>query len=423
MMPMTRSRAGACRTASCVVATAVLVTTLSASAGAQAKLLNAWVASSGPVYENWSLPTAIGTTSVGGGTSLVAGASQLTVPIAVFVPIVDGWSIDAYSAYARGEVRLAVPDDKGRTRYTLEGPTDTRFRVVGKLIGESVLLSVGVTAPTGHTKLSPEELNALNVLAAPSLRFRSPFLGAGAGATAGLIFSRPVKGWGLALGTSYEARGTYAPAEALGAGATSTDLRPGNAAHLSLAAERLTGSVRHLLSAAGDFNQAGELLTPGGVTAQSTLALGPSFTGTYQLDAAIGAWPVTFFVVGRHRAAYRLGGEPLVGTQRTEGEGGLLALRNLNSSVSLHVALEARAQSTGNVGGTSATANATSPDVGFATAGVEAGGATVSLRFGGAAARLAFEPFVRGQVGRMEFGSTNRGITGLSGGATLVARL
>lgn len=420
---MTFSHAGICRVASRIAASAILVSSLSATAGAQAKLLNAWVASSGPVYENWSLPTAIGTTSVGGGTSLIAGASQLTVPVAVFVPIVDGWSLDAYSAYARSEVRLAVPDEKGRTRYTLEGPTDTRFRLVGKLIGEAVLLSVGVTAPTGHTMLTSEELNALNVLAAPALRFRSPFLGAGAGGTAGLIFSRPVKGWGLALGTSYEARGTYAPAEALGAGATSTDLRPGNAVHLSLAAERLTGSVRHLLSAGGDFNQAGELLTPGGATSQSTLALGPSFTGTYQLDAAVGSWPITFFVVGRHRAAYRLGGEPLAGTQRTEAEGGLLALRNLNSSISLHVALEGRAQSTGNVGGSSESANATSPDVGFATAGVEAGGATLSLRFGGAAARLAFEPFVRGQLGRMEFGSTNRGITGLSGGATFIARL
>lgn len=420
-MPL--SRAGTGRVVSCVAVTAMLLSVLPATAGAQAKLLNAWVASSGPLYEHWSLPTAIGTTSVGGGTSLIAGASQLTVPVALFVPIVDGWSIDAYSAYARGEVRLAVPDDKGRTRYTLEGPTDTRLRLLGKLVGESVILSVGVTAPTGHTQLNPEELNALNVLAAPALRFRSPFLGAGAGGTAGLIFSRPMMGWGMALGTSYEVRGTYAPAEALGSGATTTDLRPGNAAHVSLAAERLTGSVRHLLSAAGDFNQAGELITPGGATAQSTLALGPSVTGTYQLDAAIGSWPITFFVVGRHRAAYRLGGEPLLGTQRTEGEGGLLALHNLNSSVSFHVALEGRAQSTGNVGGSSGTANANAPDVGFATAGVEAGGATLSLHFGGAASRLAFEPFVRGQVGRMEFGSTNRGITGLSGGATFVARL
>ena len=124
------------------------------TARAQSRLLNAWIASSGAVFENWSMPTAIATTGIGGGSSMIAGASQLTIPAAVVVPIVDGWTLDAYSAYVRGEVRLAVPDGIGRRRYRLEGPTDTKLRLVGQLIGESVLLSVGVTAPTGRDRKS-----------------------------------------------------------------------------------------------------------------------------------------------------------------------------------------------------------------------------------------------------------------------------
>ena len=407
---------------SSLVVSAILVAAHPQSARAQTRLLNAWVASSGAVFENWSLPTAIATTGIGGGTSMITGASQLTIPAAVVVPVADGWTVDAYSAYVRGEVRLAVPDANGRRRYLLEGPTDTRLRLVGQLMGESLLLSVGVTAPTGRTGLSSQELNALNVIAAPALRFRSPFLGAGAGGTIGLIFSRPVAGWGLALGTSYEARGTYAPAEAIGAGATSTDLRPGNATHLSLAAERLIGSTRQLISVAGDLNQEGELRSQAGGAVQSSLALGPSVSGTYQLDAAFGSWPITFFAVGRHRAEYRLGGEPLAGTSRTEAESGLLALRNFNSSVSLRIGLEGRVQSTGTVGAPSDGTSEATREVGFATAGVKAGGGTLALRFGGAGARLALEPFGRVQVGRMDFGSTTRTLTGISGGATFTAR-
>ena len=69
---------------------------------------------------------------------MVSGASQLTLPFAVVVPVVPGWTVDAYGAYSKGEVRLATPDSKGKSTYSLDGPTDTRVRVVGELIGAPI---------------------------------------------------------------------------------------------------------------------------------------------------------------------------------------------------------------------------------------------------------------------------------------------
>jgi hypothetical protein len=386
----------------------------------QERLVGTSVGTTGVFFDNWSLPTAIATTTLSGGTAMVTGASQLTLPVAVVVPVADGWTIDAYGSYVRSEVRLATPDANGRTKYRLDGPTDARVRVVGQLLGESLLFTAGVSAPTGRTKLDPTELTALSVIAAPGLRFRSAYLGAGAAATVGLILSRPVMGWGVALGTSYEARGTYAPVEALGAGQTSTNLRPGNAGHVSLALERLIGGTRHLLNFGGDVYQAGELSSTASTT--SSLALGPTLSGSYEVDAVFNNWESLAFVVGRHRAEYRLGGESLKGSDRTELEGGVQTFHALSSSLGLRLGVDGRVHSTGVIGNNPSSASSSTPDVGFATAGVKAGGGTVALRIGNSGAAIAVEPFVRAQLGTLDFSTTTRTITGFSGGATLTAR-
>lgn len=386
-----------------------------ASLAAQERLVGQWTATTGAFYENWSLPTAVATTTVSGGTTFITGASQLTLPVAVVVPIATGWMLDAYSALVRGEVRtMSSAGNAGSLR--LDGMTDTKLRVVGQLVGDRLLLTAGITAPTGATQLASEQLDALGVIASPALRFRSPGLGAGAGATVGLILARQLGAWGMALGSSYEARGSYAPAEAAQAGLPAADLRPGNAAHLSLAGERTAGAVRHTLSAAADLYQAGELREPGAGD-PSSLALGPSLTGTYQLDATTGRFESSTFVVARRRAAYRIAGETVDGSARTEVEAGAQLVRALSPARALRVALEGRAHSTG----AAVTGDGTT-DVGFASAGVRAVGLTAALRLGGAASGWAVEPFARAQAGRIDFSATTRSVTGLSGGLTLTTR-
>jgi hypothetical protein len=388
-----------------------------ATLAAQEKLVGSSTISTGLFYDNWSLPTAVGAASTG-GTAMVTGASQLTIPVGLVVPIVPGWTMDAYLAYTKGQVRLATPDASGQTRYHLDGLTDARVRVVGNLVGDHVLLTAGVSAPTGRTALNDGQLDAFSVLSAPGLRFRSPVLGSGGGATLGLILAQSVADWSLALGTSVETRGSYAPAEALTVGASPNDLQPGNALHLSLAGERVLGAVRHTLSVSADLYRAGELRTAATGTGATALALGPSVAATYQMDATIGGLETSAFVMGRRRAEYTFGGERVVGSDRTELDGGTQVIRALSPSTALRLGLDARYMNASY--GLDPVADAASAAVNFSTAGITAVGLTVGVR--SSHAGLTVEPFVRAQLASLDFMTTTRRATGLSGGATLTTR-
>jgi hypothetical protein len=287
--------------------------------------------------------------------------------------------------------------------------------VVGNLVGDNVLLTAGLTAPTGRTTLNNGQLDAFSVLSAPGLRFRSPVLGSGGGATLGLILAQSVADWSLALGTSYEARGSYAPAEAFAVGAAPADLSPGNAMHLSLAGERVMGAMRHTLSLSADLFRAGELRNTANAAGTTALELGPSIAGTYQLDATVGALETSSFVVARRRAEYKLGGERVVGSDRTELDGGAQAIRALSPSTALRLGLDARYMNASY--GPEAAAAASGESVNFSTAGIKAVGATVGFR--SSHAGLTVEPFVRAQLASLDFMTTTRRATGLSGGATL----
>lgn len=386
---------------------------------AQEKLVGATTATTGVVYENWSLPTAV-PIATPDGSALVSGASQFTIPVALVLPLGTAWKMDVYSAYVNGQVRLENADGSKREGFDLTGMTDTRLRLVGKLHGDAVLLTAGVTAPTGRTRLNDNQLGALAVLSAPALRFRSPVLGAGAGATLGLILSHDTGAWGVAFGTSYEARGSYAPAEALQAGAPTTDLRPGNGIHASLAAEHTSGAVRHMLSIAADLYQNGELRNVVNAGDRSTLTLGPTYTASYELDGTAGNFESAFFLLGRYRSAFKLGGETITGSDRTEAEGGWQGFGAITPVFGLRFGLDGRYQTTGRLADAGGDAGET-PDVGFAMAGAAVGGATFALHFGHAHGGWGLEPFVRGQLGQLDFGATTQTITGLAGGVTLTA--
>jgi hypothetical protein len=420
MTPMSRTSRTPRRSAAVLTlagALAALGTARPATLAAQEKLVGSSTFSTGLFYDNWSLPTAVGAASTG-GTSMVTGASQLTIPVGLVIPIVPGWTMDTYVAYTKGQVRLAIPDASGQTSYQLNGLTDARVRVVGSLVGDNVLLTAGVSAPSGRTSLNAGQLDAFSVLSAPGLRFRSPVLGSGGGATLGLIFAQSVADWSLALGTSYETRGSYAPAEALTVGASPNDLQPGNALHLSLAGERVMGALRHTLSVSADIFRPGELRNAASVDGTTALALGPSVAATYQVDATVGMLETSSFVVARRRAEYKFGGERVMGSDRTELDGGTQVIRALSPSTALRLGLDARYLNASF--GLDPVADAASQSVNFSTAGIKAVGVTVGVR--SSHAGLTVEPFVRAQLASLDFMTTTRRATGLSGGATLTTR-
>jgi hypothetical protein len=402
-----------------VRAAALCAMLLPALLSAQEKLIGASTFSTGLLYDNWSFPTAVGTAG-SDGAGMVSGASQLTVPIGLVIPLQPGWTVDAYLAYTRGTARLAVPDALGRSSYVLDGLTDTKVRLIGTLIPDAVMLTAGVNLPTGRAEFNGEQLGAFSVLSSTALRFRSPVLGTGAGATLGVILARSIADWGLALATTYEARGRYAPAQAAEVGAAPADLRVGNALHLSLAGERLLGSARHTVSLSSDIFQDGSIADPGHAAPDASFALGPSVAATYQVDATLGNVESTFFVVGRHRGEYRFGGESVPRSGRTELDGGGQMLRALTPSTALRLSIDLRyMNATSGLGGDS---TATADLVNFATAGIRAVGLTVGMRHNDADQAWNIEPFLRAQVANLDFRTTTRTALGLSGGASLSTR-
>lgn len=385
------------------------------AASAQEKLVGASTFSTGLLFDNWSLPTAIGAAGTE-GSGMISGGSQVTVPLGLVIPLHPRWTVDMYTAYTRGSARLAVPDAAGRTSYQLNGLTDSKIRVVGALVEDAVLLTAGVNLPTGRSTLSPEQLGAFSLLSAPSLRFRSPVLGTGAGATLGVILARSIAEWGMALATTYEARGSYAPAEALAVGTEPASLRVGNAVHLSLAGDRLIGSTHHTLSLTGDLFQQGSIGDPAQATSE-TFALGPSVAATYQLDATLAGSETTVFAVARRRAEYKFAGVAVPGSSRTELDGGAQVLHLLSPESALRLGADLR------YAGASAGLDTTVVEnVGnFSSAGVRAIGLSAGLRRTGASG-WAMEPFLRAQLARLDFGSQTRTAVGLSGGASVTTR-
>ena len=382
-----------------------LLAAVAAPAHAQDRLTGAAVASGGVVYEQWRSSLSLGT------------ASELSVPLAVVVPLGDRWTVDGYGAYVRGT--LTAPRELGSGRTTLNGLTDVKLRAVGQLRGDALVLTLGVNVPTGATKLTADEQGVLAVLAAPALRFRAPAVGTGAGATVGLVTGHQARGWALAAGASFEARGKYAPAEALVAGVDAPELTPGNAVHLSLAADRVAGQSRTTFSVIGDVFTAGRVGDAAGSLAYRP---GPAVTAAWQTQLGTRRAATTIYAVERYRSGYTVGGASAANSARNELEGGVQLAATRSPALTLRATVDGRLHSAA-AGGAASIASGLGADAAtITTAGIRAAGLTLgaSYRLGRSAASL--EPFVRAQAGRLDFRSATANATGVGAGLSLSAR-
>ena len=390
----------------------VLVLAASASS-AQQRLLDLRVLSSGVVAEHWSF----GDPTPGGGAGSVVSASQFTVPVTAVVPIVPTWALDTYVAYTHGTVTLDRGGSVGRQQVSLSGVNDAKVRLVGKLHGDGVLLTLGASLPSGTTALEPSALEALSVLSAPALRFRTPTLGSGPSGTAGLVVAGQNGAWSFAAGGAFEKRGTYAPSEALTAGLGRPAIRSGDAVHLSLGADRVLETSRQAISLIADVYTSGELRDPSSAAAPLVnFRLGPTITGTYQVQATINDVESMLYVVERYRGNYAVGGTTIEESWRMESEIGLVNSILLNPQSSLRVALDSRFHTAAFNGAGGQTVAA------FATSGILAAGATLGFQYSMSGGSFLLEPFVRGQIGQLDLGGPTRRATGASAGLTLSTR-
>jgi hypothetical protein len=379
---------------------------------AQQRLLDVRSVSSGVVAESWNF----GKATTGGGAASVVSASQFTVPVTAVVPVTPNWALDAYVAYAHGSVTVDRGGSIGKEQLTLSGVNDAKLRLVGKLHGDNLLLTLGASLPSGTTALGPGALEALSVLASPALRFRTPTLGNGASGTGGLVVAGEKGAWALAMAGAFEKRGDYAPAEALTTGLERPALRIGDAIHVSFGADRLLQSARQTFSLIGDFYTNGSLRDPGAAVTETGFRLGPAVTATYQTQAAFENVESMLYVLGRFRGNYSVNGLTVENTWRAESEIGVSNSILVNPQMSVRVGLDSRFHTASGGGVLDETIS------NFATARILAGGATLGFQYAAGGGAFLLEPFVRGQVGQLEFGGPVRHAAGASAGLTLTAR-
>lgn len=162
---------------------------------------------------------------------LGADAAQLLLtPMALRLPVSRSLVLDLYAAWAQGRV------EREGVAYTLDGPVDTRLKASWQATPWA-LLSLGVTAPTGHATHDDQEARVASVLSSDLLGFQETTWGSGAALTSAVATAGRLGGFGVGVAASYAVRGGFEP----DAGRDLT-YRPGDETRLRLGFDRNLGT-------------------------------------------------------------------------------------------------------------------------------------------------------------------------------------
>ncbi len=318
---------------------------------------------------------------------------QISTPFSVALPIGTAWTVDVSSVFSYA--RLTADPKAGttgpeRTTY-LFGPSDVRIRATGRLFNDALVVTSGFNVPTGKTELDGNDLTVLQAVAAPALGLGTPPVGAGPSGTLGLIAARQIAGWAVAVGGSYEFRGTYQPIAALVAGSPSTDFTPGNVVRASLGLDRLIGKHRLSITGAADLYSDDILrdpLVPVTAAPIATVMLGPVYTTDVQLQlAAPRVKELVLWGSNRFRSRFERDGVEVAGTSGNYLDGGLRTSVPLTRTLDLLLTGDGRWHT------------GLAINQGLATSGVISGGGTLGLIK--RAGTFSIQPYMRAQGGQL----------------------
>lgn len=331
--------------------------------------------------------------------------SQISVPISLAVPLGSMWTVDLQSVYST--VRLGFdPRTGARQNLTLSGVSDVRLRATGRLFNDGLVFTAGINAPTGQTELTADNLTVLRASAAPALGLGAPPVGGGPAGTVGLVAARKIGAWAVAVGGSYEVRGTYQPVAALAAGAPSSDYQPGNVIRGSIGLDRLVGKHRLSISSAADLFDTDELRDPGSSSALplATVRLGPIVTTDVQLQlAAPRVNELVLWAAHRYRSQFERDGVKVNGSSANYIDGGLRTSVPLRPTLDLLITADGRYQS------------GLAINQGLATSGVVSGGGTLGLI--ARAGNFSLQPYLRAQAGSLSVRDSAAPSTSFTGGS------
>ena len=137
---------------------------------------------------------------------------EWTTLISATTPLGSSSRFDFWTAHVS-----ATSDD----RLDLSGLMNTRLRV-SYFPGDRWIVRVGVSAPTGKTELTPDELAVSRLLSDRVRAYRGYRLGEGTGLDLSAAWSGPAGPFRLGLGGGYSIKGSYSPSKG------SSDYDPGD---------------------------------------------------------------------------------------------------------------------------------------------------------------------------------------------------
>lgn len=360
-----------------------------------------------PAYQLWQFAKDVPLDSI-----TVKGATQASLPFAIYLPLGTRLNVSATGAVASSTLTAKNLVGAATTR-SLTGITDLRVRGTAKLIGDQVLLTLGLNIPTGTVGLSPQQNDVLRVIAAPAIDAQAPIPGTGFGGTVGLVFARSFGTFAWAAGASVEQRGKYAPFDAQIAGLQAkTELVAGKAVHLSLGTDGLVGTNRLSIGVVGDVYSTDKVRLLSGSTElrSQTYQLGPTLSATalLQIDQTA-IRDLTLRLNNRYRASFKdNNGADVAGSSGNYLELGASGLVGKAGKPSLLLGVEVR-QHTG-----------LAVDQGFIGAGLTAFGGTLGASI--PVGTVEWRPAARIFAGSLKTGKVTTGITGVTLGLTINGR-
>jgi hypothetical protein len=333
-------------------------------------------------------------------------STQVGIPVSLSMAFSPQWTLDVQTLYSNLSLDYRALTGSNARSASLSGMSDVRTRVTGRLLDDALVLTIGANLPTGATKLDGTDFLVLQTASAPALGLGSPPVGTGPSGTLGIVGARQLGGGALALGVSYEFRGTYQPVAALVAGAPSADFRPGNVARMSVGYDRLLGKHRLVASAAADLFQE-DVLTDKSISTPSvsSVRLGPVITTDLQLHLAVArAREFVLWGSNRFRERFERDGRAVDGSNGNYLDLGVRTRFPMSRTLDLLVTTDARRHS------------GLAINQGLATARSMSAGATLGLVV--QAGRYSIQPYVRGRSGFAQPRALNASSIPFSGAST-----
>ncbi len=136
--------------------------------------------------------------------------SQITVPISVLVPVDKQLSISVGTNYATSTF------DNGSKSVKLSGLTDTRIMGAYVTMDDHLLVTGGITLPTGKTKLESDEASVAGNIGLYPFGFRVPSYGQGTSANIAGSFAAKINQFILGAGMGFVYKSGFVPYKSSG---------------------------------------------------------------------------------------------------------------------------------------------------------------------------------------------------------------